>query len=157
MRIDQDPMSGLKGLQKAVTEGYQMDKVISGTAKNGVRVCSDMGGERLTFAIINKKKVHAFLAFTVGGGLYENEICFGMFYAVSVKLRGKGLTEKLYDIAIKDMKKGFSKNFYVEAIVDQDNEASNYLASKLLGEVVKQGADELSGSPVNAYYKLHEL
>ncbi len=153
---EQDPMNGLKGLQNAIDNGYQMDKVITGTSKSGVRFCRDMNGKRLTFAKVRKNKVQSFLAFSIGGGLYESEIWFGIYYAVPVHLRGKNRMEKLYSIAIKDIRKSINNNFYVEAIVDQDNDASNYIAKKLLSGVIKQSVDKLSGIPINAYYKLYK-
>ncbi|NQY89903.1 MAG: hypothetical protein HRT51_19605 [Colwellia sp.] len=151
---EQDPMTGMKGLQDAILNGYAMDRVVSGTAKDGVRFCSDVGGKRLTYATIKRKKVQSYIAFSAGDGLHKNEICFGIFYAVPVKMRGKKLMEQLYSIAVKDMKNSLNKNFYVEAIVDQNNSASNHVAKKLFGPVQKSSIDQLSGEPVNAYFKL---
>lgn len=151
---DQDPMVGLSGLQKAIKNGYQMDKLVQGTAKDGVRLCSDMGGKRLTFAKVKHNRVQAYVCLCVTDPLHEKP-CFCLFYAVPEKLRGHGQAEKLYRIAIHDMTKGFPHDFYVEAIVDQDNEASNHLAKKLLGTMVKTGTDKLSGKPINSYHQLY--
>jgi hypothetical protein len=152
---EQDPMSGLQGLQKAIKSGYPMDRVVSGKEKDGVRFCSDVGGKRVTYAHISRKKVQSYIAFSAGDGLHENEVCFGIFYAVPAKLRGKKFMEKLLAIAIADMKKTLKRNFYIEAIVDQNNDASNHVAKKLFGEVQKTSVDELSSEPVNAYFKLY--
>ena len=60
---EQDPMSGLKGLQDAIYNGYQMDEMITGTSEDGVRFCSDVGGKRLTFASIKNNEVQSYIAF----------------------------------------------------------------------------------------------
>jgi hypothetical protein len=54
------------------------------------------------------------------------------------------------------MRKRINRNFYVEAIVDKNNEESNYVAQKLLSKIFDEGVDALSGSPVNAYYKFYK-
>ena len=46
-----------------------------------------------------------------------------------------------------DLHKRYGKEYYIEALIETDNEVSLAIATKLFGEPSHDGVDELSGIP----------
>ncbi len=80
----------------------------------------------------------------------EGEPCFNVGWAVAEAYRGQGKARGVVVAAIKEMWNGFSRAgmtaFWIEAIVGEDNVASQRLAEKVLFEPIKKGADSYSGN-----------
>ena len=87
----------------------------------------------------------------------EGEPCFNVGWAVAETYRGQGRAFGAVVAAIKEMQNGFNragmKAFWVEAIVGEDNIASQRLAEKVLSEPIKKARDGCSGDPIVQYLR----
>ena len=87
----------------------------------------------------------------------EGEPCFNVGWAVAETYRGQGWAHGAVVAAIKEMQNGFNRAgmnvFWVEAIVGEDNVASQRLAEKVLSEPVKKASDSYSGDPIVQYLR----
>jgi hypothetical protein len=55
----------------------------------------------------------------------------------------------------KDLHRRYGKEYYIEALIETDNEASLAIAEKLFGEPDHDGVDERSGIPTRIWqYKV---
>jgi hypothetical protein len=83
--------------------------------------------------------------------------CFHLGYAVPEKYRGQGKGNDIVAMAMKELAHGLGRahitNFYIEAIVGTDNEASHKIATKLLSGMPAPITDEVSGLPAFQYPK----
>ena len=81
--------------------------------------------------------------------------CFQMGIAVPVAYRRQGLGYSTLAASIREMKEGFArtilKDFFLEAIVDVTNDASNRIITRLFGVVPKSITDEFSGASALQY------
>ncbi|WP_449556844.1 GNAT family N-acetyltransferase [Huaxiibacter chinensis] len=114
------------------------------------------GTPRITYAFVQGDIVKG-VAIYVPADPYEGKPCFGVGYAVADKFKRQGIATKLLKASIEEMQYGFRNScneFYVEAIVGVDNQASNILASEVLSATPKPGKDSHSGKPINQYMKL---
>lgn len=87
----------------------------------------------------------------------EGEPCFNVGWAVAEAYRGQGRAHGVVSAAIKEMRNGFNragmKAFWIEAIVGEDNIASQRLAEQLLSGPVKKATDGYSGDPIVQYLR----
>lgn len=87
----------------------------------------------------------------------EGEPCFNVGWAVAEAYRGQGRAHGVVSAAIKEMQNGFNRAgrnaFWVEAIVGEDNIASQRLAEKLLSAPVQKAIDSYSGDPIVQYLR----
>ena len=87
----------------------------------------------------------------------EGELCFNVGWAVAEAYRGQGRAHGIVAAAIKEMQNGFNRTernaFWVEAIVGEDNIASQRLAEKLLSGPVQKAIDSYSGDPIVQYLR----
>jgi len=143
----QNPMTGFKTLELAFSQGFRMKRV-SFTDDIFVEKDVALGTERFTYARLNKLKVQQTVTLN-GNQPLHGLPCFCLFYGTLEELRGKGLTTsfitQMLDQFKKDLHKRYGKEYYIEAHVETDNEASLAIASKLFGEPSDEGVDELSG------------
>lgn len=149
-----DVSSALKSFQKAITENTIT--VQRGELDREMLVHMDQpnGETRLTYAKITGDTVIALIQF-IPCDPYENEPCFNVGWAVADDHRGKGMASEAVTAALKEMRNGFAragiKAFWVEAIIGEDNVASQRLARKILFTLAKKGADSFSGDPIVQY------
>lgn len=157
--LKQDPMLGLKLLQKALNRGeVRMDRCerhpdlqVHEDRPNGLR--------RITYAVVNHGRVRATIVFSPDGT--EEEIpVFGIGYAVAEKFRGQGLASTTVRKAIEELRhllgREFTGPFYVEAMVATSNDASNRLARRIISDSPVAVTDEVSGEPSFRYRQLVE-
>jgi hypothetical protein len=148
MQYASNPMTGLKGLQAALTSARISKKDMTTTCKaNNIFSTTDSNGDRITYAIIRSGKVHAYVAYGRAED-YQGDSCWGIFYSSIESKRRKGLVSMMIRKSLEDMKKKGAK--YVEAIVDVDNEASMATADKFFKKV-KDGTDGLTSEPIYQY------
>ncbi|WP_333995636.1 GNAT family N-acetyltransferase [Burkholderia orbicola] len=114
------------------------------------------GETRLSYAQMAGRSVVALVQF-IPCDPVEGEPCFNVGWAVAEAYRGQGKARGVVVAAIKEMWNGFSRAgmtaFWIEAIVGEDNVASQRLAEKVLFEPIKKGADSYSGDPIIQYLR----
>ena len=153
-----DPMDTLRAFQSAYSQG--MISLQPGSIYPDVMVHMDEpaeGVKRFTYVIFEGDLVVALAAFAPTDPL-NGRLAFQIAYAVHPNHRNKGLGRKISEAAIAEIDNGFRMNnlpmFYIEASVDDENEASHRLAQSLFGESVQSGIDKPSGRPLKLYRKL---
>jgi GNAT superfamily N-acetyltransferase len=155
----QDPMLGLKALQKAVNQGVVRMKACEHSPNLHVHEDVAVGLRRITFAAINHGRVRATVVFSPVES-HEGLPAFGIGYAVVDKFRGQGLASTTVRQAIEELRRlvtaEFEGPFYIVAMVDTSNEASNRLARRILSDAPVQVHDEVTGDPSLQYFLLVE-
>ena len=147
MHEHQNPMTGFKLLEQAFSSGFRMKKV-PGTEDLYLEIDMALGTERYTYARLSGLKVQQLVVLN-GNQPLNGLPCFCLFYGTLEELRGKGLTKifikKVIEQFKKDLKPKYGKEFYIESLIETDNEASLAVAGKLFGESDHDGIDEDSG------------
>jgi hypothetical protein len=114
------------------------------------------GETRLSYALMAGHTVVALVQF-IPCEPVEGEPCFNVGWAVAEAYRGQGRAHGVVSAAIKEMQKGLNragmKAFWVEAVVGEDNIASQRLAEKILSGPVERTADCYSGDPIVQYLR----
>jgi hypothetical protein len=146
LHSDQDPMTGFKTLELAFSQGFRMKRV---SFTKDTYFVKDKGlyKNRYTYARLEGLKVLQTIV------LDENQPlnglpCFCLFYGTLEELRGKGNTVSFIEQILEQFKKDLPrsyKEFYIETLIEVDNEASLAIAAKLFGEPSKEGVDKNSG------------
>ena len=153
MHEDQNPMTGFKTLELAFSQGFRMKRV---PFTKNIYIEKDMalGAERYTYARLNKLKVQQIVVLN-GNEPLNGLPCFCLFYGTLEELRGKGLTvefiQQMLEQFKKDLHKRYGKEYYIEALIETDNEPSLAIAAKLFGEPSHDGIDERSGEPTRIW------
>jgi len=157
MLEDQNPMTGFRTLEEAFSQGFRMKRVPS---TDDIFIEKDMalGAERYTYARLKKLKVQQTVVLN-GNQPLNGLPCFCLFYGTLEELRGKGLTvpfiEEILKKFKKDLHKRYGKEYYIEALIETDNDASLAIAAKLFGQPSHDGIDEISGEPTRIWqYKV---
>ncbi len=157
MHEDQNPMTGFRTLEEAFSHGFRMKRV---PFTDDVYIAKDMalGSERYTYARLDKLKVLQTVVLN-GNEPLNGLPCFCLFYGTLEELRGQGLTVsfvgKMLEQFKKDLHRRYGKEYYIETLIETDNEASLAIAEKLFGEPSHDGVDERSGIPTRIWqYKL---
>jgi hypothetical protein len=157
MLEDQNPMTGFRTLEHGFSQGFRMKRV---PFTDDIFIEKDMalGAERYTYSRLKKLKVQQTVVLN-GNQPLNGLPCFGLFYGTLEQLRSKGLTksfiEKILEQFKKDLHKRYGREYYIEALIETDNEASLAIAAKLFGEPSHDGVDERSGVPTRIWqYKV---
>ena len=150
-------MTGFKLLEQAFSEGFRMQHVPN-TDDLYLEIDMGLGTERYTYARLDNLKVQQ-LVVLHGNQPLNGLPCFCLFYGTLEQLRGKGLTVKFIQQVLgqfkKDLRSGYGDEYYVESMIETDNEASLAIANKLFGEPSHDGADEISGASTRIWqYKV---
>lgn len=147
MHEHQNPMTGFKLLEQAFSQGFRM-RPVSGTKDLFVEIDQGLRSERFTYARLKGLKVQQLVV------LDENEPlngfpCFCLFYGTLESLRGQGLTSpfirQCLDQFKKDLRPHYGSRYYIESLIETDNEPSLAIARKLFGEPSHDGVDQISG------------
>ncbi|UFM68545.1 GNAT family N-acetyltransferase [Leclercia adecarboxylata] len=151
-----DPTDSLISFQQALSNGsIRLSPCVVHTDMK-VLLDDANGTPRITYAFVQGETVKG-VAVYVPVDPVEGKPCFGVGYAVADEFKMQGVCTKLLTASIEEMQYGFRNSFsefYVEAIVGVDNQASNKLASKVLSVTPESGKDSHSGKPINQYMKL---
>lgn len=144
----QNPMTGISNLESQLKEGFVTRRV---PFTDDIHLIKDkaFGEDRYTFVRRKKNEVSQLVTFN-GNQPLNGLPCFCLFYGTKEHLRGKGATVEFVNTSIELLKRQLpkkSKPFYIETMVDHDNEASLAVAKKLFGEPCDSGVDELTGIP----------
>lgn len=151
-----DPMDALNGLQSALdAKSVQLQ---SCEVHRNLRVFLDhpMGTPRFTYALIEGGKVNAVALFVLIDPV-EGVPCWQIGYAVVAQMRGKGLGTRILSNAIEELQNGLKrtpmKEFYLEAVVSPNNEASNKIARRVLSATPVPGTDQFVDEPALQYLR----
>ena len=146
MHEDQNPMTGFKTLEQAFSQGFRMKKVPD-TEDVYVEIDIALGTYRYTYARLNKLKVLQTVVLN-GNEPLNGLPCYCLFYGTLEKLRGTGVTIPFIENMLTQFKRDLPtevNEYYIETIVDTDNDPSLAVAFKLFGEPNHDGVDELTG------------
>jgi len=149
----QNPMTGFKMLEEAFSQGFRM-RHIPETEDIYIEIDEGLHGERYTFARLKGLKVQQLIVLDENQPLKELP-CFCLFYGTLEELRGKGLTSAFIQNVLEKFKKELSprygKRYFIESLIEIDNEPSLSIAKKLFGEPSDYGVDEESGIPTKIW------
>jgi hypothetical protein len=161
-----DPMDSLIGLQEALDAGrVGLHEFQACALHPEVRVYQDEptpGTMRITYMVFesaparpSKTDVRA-VALFVRADAYQGLPVFQAGIAVAQEARSRGLGAKLLQQSVDELRYGFSrtplKEFWIEAIVREDNEHSNKIAARVLNASPKRITDDLSKEPAFQYF-----
>ncbi len=151
-----DPTPAMESFQKVLRDGLQVQQ---GRVDPNVSFYSDRetGAPRFVYTYLESGELNAYLCLTPYE--YENgSPVFAAGYAVPVKHRGKGLAKKIFAAGIEELRNGLRGHppFFVEAIIDLDNVASQHVASAVLAVEAKRVTDQASGKPAFQYLRKYE-
>lgn len=154
-----NPTDTLSKLQEALDGGWVELRPGDVHADIGMWIGEPGGATRLTYARVSGRSVEAVAVFAHNGYI-DGIPCFQAGYAVIDSMRRKGVATDVVSKGIEEMRKGFgrqgAKKFYVEAVVDLANAASNRLAKRLLSDAPETIVDAFSGESAHRYLKLIE-
>lgn len=149
----QNPMTGFKLLEQAFSEGFRMHHV-SGTEDIYIEIDQGLIGLRYTYARLKGLKVQQLVVLDQVQPL-NGFPCFSLFYGTLEELRGNGLTPPFIQNILmqfkKDLHAHYGKHYYIESLIETNNEASLNIARKLFGEPSHNGIDEESGIPTSIW------
>ncbi|EMR3754795.1 GNAT family N-acetyltransferase [Proteus mirabilis] len=151
-----DPYEGLISYQQALN-----DKLISPSPCSlykDMTIYHDVaeGNQRLTFAIMDNGIVKATAVYVFAPNI-DGIPCFGIGYSVAENYRKKGIATEIVTNSIKEFSHGMKGKlplFYIEAIIDLNNIASQKVALKTISNTPKETIDKISGKPAYQFIKL---
>ncbi|MGO2306085.1 MAG: GNAT family N-acetyltransferase [Providencia sp.] len=111
---------------------------------------------RFTYALTENGIVKGIVLF-VRADPIDNIVCFSIGYAVSEIFQNQGIAKEIIEKSIDELKNGFKDllpQFYIEAIINVNNEASKKIALKIISDSPKETIDEHSGSPAYQFVRL---
>lgn len=112
--------------------------------------CDQPNGElRLTYVRLDGDTVTAMAVFVMAEH-YEGLPCFNVGWAVPLHFRGQGRATEVFLAAANELSFGLGRNgpgtYYMEAVIDAENEASKRVAEKVLStplSVKKEATDDI--------------
>lgn len=149
-----DPMEALVSLQQAV----RRESVTAQPAvlARGISVLVDQpnGVLRYTYARIEHGRVKA-IAIFIPHEPINGVPCFNLGYAVPETYRNRGWASEIVEQGIQELRHGLARHgvtsFYVEAVIGQDNLASQRVAHRVISDSPVGGTDSESGQPIFAF------
>jgi ribosomal protein S18 acetylase RimI-like enzyme len=151
-----DPFDSLTAFQKALRDDELVLRPGELDPTLVVHADKPLGVPRMTYARLDGRKVIA-LAIMVNTEPLNGLPCFQAGVAVAKACRGKGHAKSITEAAIAEMKNGLARNgissFYVEAIVNVENEPSKKVAAATISSSPVAVTDHDSGLPALQYLK----
>lgn len=151
-----NPMDALLEIQKALNSKTPFDvSELDGGYKTWFNEVSN--GKKHTFAKIINGEIQALAIFGLVNPVNGIE-CWSLGYAVSEKYRRRGLAVEAVTKGIEELKKIFSRtsleSFYIEGVIDIENNPSIKLAEKIFSSTGRKIIDEESGRRALLFEKL---
>lgn len=87
---------------------------------------------------------------------YNGKPCYQIGYAVPKRYQKQGRAKEIVAAAIREFTTGMKRRepeFYIEAIIDAQNEASQRVAERLISDSPKEVTDKIAGVPALQYVK----
>jgi len=156
-----DPTVGMNSLQRAIGKNEVTLQKCDIYPDLQMLVDHPAPGEvRVTYVQVIHGRVRGYVVF-IKAQPFEGLPCFSIGYAVPEKFRRNGIGAQIVEKSIQEMKSGMARNglkrFYVEAIVDSENIASQKLASKVISaQADRDVVEKESGKAAVAYMRLVE-
>lgn len=151
-----DPSDALTSFQDALLNGQIRLQKEDLSPDLFVHTDRPQGIVRFTYVSLDRQTVTALAMFVIAEPI-EGVPCFQVGYAVPERYRSQGRAKALVKAAIAELKQGLLRNnissFYVEAIVDVDNEASKRVALATISTTPVAVTDEVSGLPALQYLR----
>ncbi|WP_286727656.1 MULTISPECIES: GNAT family N-acetyltransferase [Sphingobacterium] len=151
-----DPTSAMQSFQDEFSKGnIQLQPCIN---SSGVYVYADQINKkaRLTYITLQDTTITSFVNF-VSCAPIDGIPGFQIGYAVPELYRNNGSAKKTISNAITEMRYGFRSAgiiaFYIEALVDADNKASQRVAEQVISANPENIIDEFSGLPALRYFR----
>jgi hypothetical protein len=111
---------------------------------------------RLSYLKLRDKTILALVQFVLIEPL-DGLPCFHAGYAVPEQYRGQGIAKAAFAGALAELLQGFGRagvaEFYVEAVVGENNLASQRICEAVLGGPAESIKDSVSGKPALRYLK----
>lgn len=149
----QNPTTGFKLLEQAFSQGFRMRHVPE-TEDIYIEIDKGLSGQRYTFARLKELKVQQLVVLDENQPLHGLP-CFCLFYGTLEELRGKGITtqfiQNVLELFKKNLHAAYGENYYIESLIETDNEPSLAISKKLFGEPNHDGVDEESGIPTRVW------
>lgn len=160
MPLMPDLMNALTSLQKELDRGLPVNPCE--LAPQYKMVFDQPNGEtRFTYAKIINGELIVLANFVLAEPI-DGVPCFNVGYAVKPSHRGNGLAYEAASVGIEELKNGFGRtqkgrSFYVEAIVEANNQPSIKVAEKLFAGSGEAITDAPTGKPALQYTKLIKI
>ena len=141
-----DPYTGFESYQQAIKDGVIHPRPCVLHKKLTVLFDDVPDGKRITYALVDDKKVKATIIFAPNG-FFEGKPCFQIGYAVDKEFRQQGIAKQALRMAIEELTHNFNKSipsFFIEAIVSPSNLASLHIAENIVGGTRDEIVDRLS-------------
>ena len=110
---------------------------------------------RLTYALITDEVLA--LVIIINAEPIKGVPCFAIGYAVPEEHRNNGFAKRAVDAALNELQHGFFrsglKHFFVEAIIGEENTASQKIAATALSASFTTCNDDQSGLPARQYLR----
>ncbi|WP_078802579.1 GNAT family N-acetyltransferase [Pseudomonas fluorescens] len=159
MTVMTDPTVGMNNLQRAITKNNVV--LTKGEIYPDLQMLVDHpapGEVRVTYAKVLHGRIRGYVVF-VKAQPFEGVPCFSIGYAVPEKFRKHGVGTEVVEKGIRELRNGMARNglrqFYIEAIVDKNNIASQRLAVKVIAmEADRNVIEKESGKPAVVYMRL---
>lgn len=153
MSLMDNPMDGLLGFQQALNEGMPVNKL---DANYVIFHDKTESGNRYSFAKVIDGEAQSLATFGQEEPIKGLD-CYSINYSVNEKYRGRGLAVETVNKGIEELKKKFSRSFFVDAIIDETNIHSINVAKKIFSNSGINTNDHLSGAPSLLFHKLIRL
>ncbi len=151
-----DPSDALMSFQQAHENGDLLLQPGEIDAELLVHLDRPNGKPRFTYVRIEKETVTALVIFAIAPAI-DGLPCFQIGYAVPKKYQKSGRAKNAVRAAIVELQHGLSRNqireFYIEAIVGVDNNASQNVATETISLSPLNINDEFSKLPALRYLK----
>jgi hypothetical protein len=121
-------------------------------------VCLDEvnGKPRFNYLRLQSQKVTTLVMITTAGSV-DAAPCFQIGVAVPEQLRNQGRAKSAVSAAIREFQHGFARinapDYYIEAIVANDNVASQNVAAATISTLPKRITDQITGLPALQYLR----
>lgn len=147
-----DPTEALTSFQRAFrARSISMER---GRLDPNVYVHFDQpeGEPRFTYVRLDGDIVTALANFVLNGAV-DGAACWAVGYAVPKGLRGQGRARDIVQAGIAELQNGFKNlpRFFIEAVIDVENGASQRVAAIVLGGEPEAITDGHSGRPALRY------
>jgi len=152
-----DVMPAMESFQAAL-HAREIEVVPGQVAPNlGFYTDTIPGVQRFVYVFHNGSTVKAYACF-VPYERHEGLPVFAVGYAVPEAYRGQGLAKAIFAAGITELQHLFAGNppFFVEAIIDPGNLASQRVAAAVLGGAHRSITDQASGLPALQYLRKFE-
>lgn len=145
-----NPMDGLKELQKALDNGFNVNPC---EIYSDLSMVVDTPDNKARITYIKTDSNNSIISYCVyvSADPVEGIPCFNIGYAVPKKYQNEGLGSEIIKKSIDELKNGLKRNgrneFYIEAIIGVDNHVSQKLAQKYISSESKKVTDSYSKQP----------